>query len=307
MAGVDTHHGRAPDRRRHPVAAAAPALAAARPRRAAALAAHRHGRLRRGRPGRLPHGPRVRRRAGSSTTPTGCSRASSSTRRRATGSCRSRTPRRTTWCWPPRGVSSGSTTPWPASSRPCSSPARAGPLGREVARAWSPAPAPLPLAAASVAVGSVAVTYPDVAGWFDLVRNDSMAVARSRWPGAALCSRPQLGRPRAVVAAAVLVLAVMTKQTMAFPAAWGGRVGGAGPPPGGAGLPRHAGRGRAGRAGSAAAGDRRLVPAPRRRQPCGRRGGARRRTLGPRHDRRGGAVPGGHARPRHRRPGPRPG
>ncbi|MBS1818072.1 MAG: DUF2029 domain-containing protein [Acidobacteria bacterium] len=68
-------------------------------------------------------------------------------------------------------------------------------------------------------VGLVACAFPVTGGWYDLVRVDSMMIAFSVL-AAALVIAPGLGRWRMLLAALAMTIAVYTKQTAAFFAAW---------------------------------------------------------------------------------------
>jgi hypothetical protein len=69
------------------------------------------------------------------------------------------------------------------------------------------------------AAGIMAVSFPTTAGWFDLIRNDSLALALAV-ASAALVAGEHFGTRRLLVVALVLTAAVFTKQTNAIFAAW---------------------------------------------------------------------------------------
>ena len=75
------------------------------------------------------------------------------------------------------------------------------------------------LVVALLAAAAACASYPAVAGWYDLVRVDSMA-AGLLFLGAALASSPAASRPRLIVAGIALALAVLTKQSAIFAAGW---------------------------------------------------------------------------------------
>jgi hypothetical protein len=70
-----------------------------------------------------------------------------------------------------------------------------------------------------ISVASAACSYPVVGGWYDLCRNDSLAIALVLL-GAAMLSDDRLSRRRIFAASAVLTAAVFTKQTAIFFIAW---------------------------------------------------------------------------------------
>lgn len=71
------------------------------------------------------------------------------------------------------------------------------------------------------AVAAAACSFPVVGGWYDVVRNDSLAIALPLL-GAALVSGDSPSRRRIFAAAAVFTAAVFTKQTSIFFVAWVG-------------------------------------------------------------------------------------
>ena len=71
------------------------------------------------------------------------------------------------------------------------------------------------------AVGAAACSFPVVGGWYDVVRNDSLAIALPVL-GAALVSGDRPSRGRLFASAVVFTAAVYTKQTAAFFIAWVG-------------------------------------------------------------------------------------
>lgn len=70
-----------------------------------------------------------------------------------------------------------------------------------------------------VAVASIAAGFPAVDGWYDLVRNDAMAIALPVW-AACVAGASRLSRGRLLALALLLTASVYTKQTGAFFAAW---------------------------------------------------------------------------------------
>lgn len=71
------------------------------------------------------------------------------------------------------------------------------------------------------AVAAAAASFPVVGGWYDVVRNDSLAIALPLL-GAALVSGDNPSRKQLIASAAVFTAALFTKQTGVFFAAWVG-------------------------------------------------------------------------------------
>lgn len=74
-------------------------------------------------------------------------------------------------------------------------------------------------AAGLAAVAFVACSFPDVGGWYDLIRVDTMMIALCVL-AAALASEPEMGWGRTVTASLAMTAAIFTKQTSAFFAGW---------------------------------------------------------------------------------------
>ena len=75
------------------------------------------------------------------------------------------------------------------------------------------------LVASLLAIGLIAVGYPVVGGWYDIIRNDSMALGLVV-AAAAILGDGRASRTRVIVSALLLTAAVYTKQTNALFALW---------------------------------------------------------------------------------------
>jgi hypothetical protein len=76
---------------------------------------------------------------------------------------------------------------------------------------------------AVVAVGTAAASFPATAGWYDFVRDDSMALGLTML-AAGLAAAPTISWPRVALIAVLLVAAGYTRLTTVFPGVWIGIV-----------------------------------------------------------------------------------
>ncbi len=81
-------------------------------------------------------------------------------------------------------------------------------------------PRPLRIAAGITAVGMIAAAFPLTGGWFDLIRNDELALGLSLAAAALAFDRGPMSRRRFITTLLVMVAAVFTKQTAVFYVTW---------------------------------------------------------------------------------------
>lgn len=79
---------------------------------------------------------------------------------------------------------------------------------------------PLRIAAAITAVGIIAAAFPLTGGWFDLIRNDELALGLSLAAAALAFDRGPMSRRRFITTLLVMNAAVFTKQTAVFYLTW---------------------------------------------------------------------------------------
>lgn len=91
-------------------------------------------------------------------------------------------------------------------------------LAREVYREFRPVG--FPVVWAVFAIGTMAAAFPITGGWFDLIRNDEVALALALGAAVTSFELRTAGRARFVLSAALMTAAIFTKQTCVFYVTW---------------------------------------------------------------------------------------